>query len=94
MGSEILGISQFCRELGDNVDIKINGDSSAAKGILARRGMWKGQALAVETIVAPRTSPFWKSRIPEDLPEHERQRRSNTPLHERGCEEILQAHKH
>ena len=38
MGCEILGISQFCRELGEKVDIKINGGSSAVKGILARRG--------------------------------------------------------
>ena len=94
MGCEILGISQFCRELGEKVDIKINGDSSAVKGILARRGCGKGQTLGVETIVAPRASPFWKSRIPEDLQEHEPQRRSNTPLHERGCEETLQAHEH
>ena len=32
------GISQFCRELGDNVKINKNGHSSAVKGILARRG--------------------------------------------------------
>ena len=48
MGCEILGISQFCRELGDTVDIKINGDSSAVKGILARRGCGKVKHLELK----------------------------------------------
>ena len=33
---EILGNSQFCRERGADIGVKINGDSSAVKGILAR----------------------------------------------------------
>ena len=40
MGCEFFGISQFCK-LGDNVNMKINGDFSAVKGILARRGCEK-----------------------------------------------------
>ena len=41
MGCEILGISQFCRELGDDIEAKVNGDSSAVKGILACGGCGK-----------------------------------------------------
>ena len=50
MGCEVLGISQFCRELGDNVDKKINGDSSAVKGILARRGCGKVNHLELKQL--------------------------------------------
>ena len=50
MGCGILGISQFCRELEDNVDIKINGDSSAVKGILARRGCGKVKHLKLKQL--------------------------------------------
>ena len=50
MGCEILGISQFCWELGDNIDIRINGDSSAVKGILARRGCGKVKHLEVKQL--------------------------------------------
>ena len=59
MGCEILGISQFCRELGDDMEVKMNGDSSAVKGILARRGC--GQVKGGETVLAPRAGAFWKS---------------------------------
>ena len=41
MGCGILGISQCSRELGDDVNIKVNGGSSSVKGILARRGRGK-----------------------------------------------------
>ena len=41
MGCEILGISQFCRELGNDMEVKINDDSSAVKDILAHRGCGK-----------------------------------------------------
>ena len=38
MGGEMLGMSQFCSEFGNTMKTTINGDSSAVKGILARRG--------------------------------------------------------
>ena len=38
MGCEILGMSQFCSEVGYTMKTTINGDSSAVKGVLARRG--------------------------------------------------------
>ena len=38
MGCEILGIRQFIRELGDDISIRISGDSSAVQGIIARKG--------------------------------------------------------
>ena len=41
MCCKVLSISQFCRELGDYMEVKINGDSSAVKGILSRRGCGK-----------------------------------------------------
>ena len=47
MGCEILGISQFCSELGYTMKTMINGDSSAVKRILARRGCWKVNRLDV-----------------------------------------------
>ena len=50
MGCEILGISQFCMELGDKVNTKIKGDSSAVKGILARRGCGKVKHLGLEQL--------------------------------------------
>ena len=51
MGCEILGISQFSRELGDKVDMKINGDIVCSQGHLGAPRTWKGQTLGVETIV-------------------------------------------
>ena len=50
MGCEILGISQFCGELGYNLKTTINGDSSAVKGILARRGCGKVKHLEVTNL--------------------------------------------
>ena len=50
MGCEILGISQFCRELGHDMEVKMNGDSSAVKGILARRGCGKVKHLEVKQL--------------------------------------------
>ena len=41
IGWEVRGISHFCRKLGNDVAIKINGDSSAVECILARRGCGK-----------------------------------------------------
>ena len=40
----------FERELGDNVDMKINGDSSAVKGILPRRGCGKVKHLGLKQL--------------------------------------------
>ena len=62
-------------------------------GILARRGCGKVKHLELKQLWL-QEQIHSGSRIPEDLPEHEPQRRSNTPLHERGCEETLQAHEH
>ena len=45
MGCEILGMSQFCSEFGYTMKTTINGDSSAVKGILARRGCGKVEHL-------------------------------------------------
>ena len=50
MGCEILGISQFCGELGDDMEVKIIGDSSAVKGILARRGYGQVKHLDVKQL--------------------------------------------
>ena len=41
IGWEVRGISHFCRKLGNDVAVKIRGDSSAVEGILARRGSGK-----------------------------------------------------
>ena len=38
MGQEILGIKQFVGEMGCDKYVRILSDSSAAKGILARKG--------------------------------------------------------
>ena len=61
MGCENLGISQFCRELGDVMKVKINSDSSAVKAILARRGCGESEAFGVETALAPRAGALQKS---------------------------------
>ena len=53
MYCEILGISQFCRKLGDDIEVKINGNSSAVKGILARRGYGKIKHLEVKQLWLP-----------------------------------------
>ena len=50
MGFENLGISQFCRQLGDDMKVKINGDSSAVKAILARRGCGKVKHLELKQL--------------------------------------------
>ena len=50
MGCEILEISQFCSEFGFTMKTTINGDSSAVKGILARRGCGKVKHLEVKQL--------------------------------------------
>ena len=49
MGCEILGMSQFRSEFGYTMKT-INGDSSAVKGILARRGCGKVKHLEVKQL--------------------------------------------
>ena len=49
MGCEILGLSKFCREFGDDIEEQIN-DSSAVKFILARRGYGKVKHLEVRQL--------------------------------------------
>ena len=48
MGCEILIMSQFCSEFGYTMKTTINGDSSAVKSILARRGCGKVKHLEVK----------------------------------------------
>ena len=50
MGCEILGMSQFCSEFGYTMKTTISGDSSAVKGILARRGCGKVKHLEVKQL--------------------------------------------
>ena len=50
MGCEILGTSQFCCEFGYTMKTTINSDSSAVKGILARRGCGKVKHLEVKQL--------------------------------------------
>ena len=50
MDCEILGISQFCSEFGYTMKTPINGDSSAVKGVFARRGCEKVKHLELEQL--------------------------------------------
>ena len=50
MGCEILGVRQFCSELGYDYAIDINGDSSAVKGILNRKGCGKVKHIEVKQL--------------------------------------------
>ena len=88
MGCEILGISQFCREPGDDMEVKINGDSSAVKGILARRGCGKVKHLEVKQLWLQEQVRSGKVDFQKDNPSGA----LTAPLHRRGCEEALQAH--
>ena len=50
MGQETLGIGQFLHEMGIEKTININADSSAAKGILCRKGSGKVKHLEVRQL--------------------------------------------
>ena len=41
MGCEMIGLRQFCGELGYELAVSVSGDSSAVKGMLARKGCGK-----------------------------------------------------
>ena len=50
LGCEMLGMSQFFSEFGNTMKTTINGDSSAVKGILVRRGCGKVKHLEVKQL--------------------------------------------
>ena len=50
MGQEMLGIRELLKEMGVNKELVINCDSSAAKGILSRRGSGKVKHLQVRQL--------------------------------------------
>ena len=50
MCCEILGISEFCSDFCCNMKTMIDGDSSAVRGILARRGCGKVKHLDVKEL--------------------------------------------
>ena len=80
---EIPGIS--CLELGNDVEVKINGDSSAVKGILARRGCGKVNHLELK-------QPWLQEQVCSGKVDFQKPERCfNAPLHKRGGEETLQA---
>ena len=84
-GCEILGMSQFCSEFGYTMKTTINGDSSAVKGILTRRGCGKVKHLEVKQL-------WLQEQVRSGKVEF--QRCFDAPLHEGGSEEALQAHGH
>ena len=50
MAQELLGLREFLREMGVKKELVVKGDSSAAKGIMCRRGSGKVKHLEVRQL--------------------------------------------
>ena len=92
MGCEILEMSQFCSEFGYTMETTSNGDSSAVKGILARRGCGKVKHLEVKQLWLQEQVRSGKVEFQKISRKNNPKRCIDAPLHERGSEEALQAH--
>ena len=66
IGCDVLGISHFCRKLGNDVAVKIRRRLFCSGGHLGAPWMWEGQTLGVEQKAV---SSLWKSALPRDHPQ-------------------------
>lgn len=70
MGCEVVGLRQFCSELGHDLAVRVSGDSSAVKGMLARKGCGKVKHIEVKQLWLQekvRTGVIEFDKIPRNL---------------------------